>query len=83
MSSEPDPRPFTALLAAFADLRALADALDVPHGTVSAWKHRDSIPERHWRGIAKAAKNLSVRGVTYDALSRASSTKRNPKRAGA
>lgn len=83
MTSEPAPRPFSAILANFPDLRSAADRIGVPYATVAAWKHRDSIPEKHWRGVAKAAKILRVPGATYKHLSRAAAAKRNPGRAGA
>jgi hypothetical protein len=83
MTSDPADRPFYSLLANFPDLRSLSDRLGLPYATVAAWKRRDSIPERYWREIAKAARSLRVTGVSYDHLSRASAAKRNPRRAGA
>lgn len=37
-----------------------AAALDVPMGTVAAWKHRDSIPSEYWPDVVRVAAEIGV-----------------------
>ncbi len=48
--------------------RRVAAALQVPSGTVSAWKSRGSIPARVWPELIKHAQRDRVQGVTLEAL---------------
>lgn len=50
----------------------LAAALDVPVGTVSAWKSRGAIPHAYWRKIEAEARRRKIRDISYALLERIS-----------
>ena len=45
----------------------LARSLDRPVATVSAWKHRKSIPSKYWPQLIAHASSIGV-DLTYEAL---------------
>ncbi|WP_409567530.1 carph-isopro domain-containing protein [Methylobacterium sp. J-030] len=54
----------------------LAAALDVPVGTVSAWKSRGAIPHAYWRKIEAEARKRKIKSISYDLLERISPTRK-------
>lgn len=67
--NRPADPPVTALLNRFPNGAELSRVLGVSHAAVASWKHRGSVPERWWRALARAAAELQIEGVTYQALS--------------
>lgn len=63
-----DVSSFAEALSGFPDRTALASAMGVPYPTVVAWQRRDSIPQEYWRGLALAARDLGVKGITLQSL---------------
>ena len=58
----------TSIFVAFGGYAGLAAAIDVPLGTASAWKTRQSIPPEHWPAIVVAAGERAIPGVTIERL---------------
>lgn len=49
----------------------VADAADVTPQLVASWKHRDSIPPKHWRKICTAAQAEGHEWVTLEVFAKA------------
>jgi hypothetical protein len=56
------------LIDLFGGSSELARRINVPIPTVGAWKFRGSIPPEHFPQLVALAKELRIRGVTYEAL---------------
>lgn len=65
------PETFEDILALFPSLIGLSKVIGVPYGTIASWRSRGSIPERRWRSIEQASRQLGVKGVTYSRLAKA------------
>lgn len=48
--------------------RHLADVLDVPVGTVSAWRSRDILPPEYWSEVAAECAKRGNSEITVDRL---------------
>lgn len=72
-------KTFADIIDALGGSIALAEALDQPKGTVSAWKTRNSIPAEHWAEIVKLAGARGLPAITHEVLARlAPARKRAP-----
>ena len=56
------------LINSFGGSSELARRINVPIPTVGAWKHRGSVPPEHFPHLVALARELHIRGVTYEAL---------------
>jgi hypothetical protein len=62
---------FSEIVTRWPSLQTLANDMGgVPVTTVQSWRDRDSIPNRRWPCLIKAAKARGIRGVTYEKLAR-------------
>lgn len=52
---------------------ALARVIKVKEGLVRSWHSRDSIPEKHFLRVVKAAETCGFQGITYRLLTDMSS----------
>lgn len=49
----------------------VADAAEVTPQLVASWKHRDSIPPKHWRKICAAAQAVGHEWLTLEVFAKA------------
>ena len=61
----------TQIIALWGSLSEFAADLGVAYGTAKAMKRRGSIPARHWTRVITAAHKRNYRGVTLEALAKA------------
>ena len=61
-------RTFSNLIDELGGYLKLSEVLNLPRGTVSAMKTRNSIPPEHWPAIAREAERVGIEGVTLDSL---------------
>ena len=52
--------------------KLFATDIDVPETTASSWKQRHSIPAKYHAAIVVSAKARKLKGITYEALAKAS-----------
>lgn len=58
---------FSALVALWPPADLAAD-LGVKPGLPAVWKHRDSVPPEHWRGVVDSARRRRIAGITLELL---------------
>ena len=58
----------TDLINAFGGSSELARRINVPIPTVGAWKFRGSVPPEHYPDLVALAKELRIKGVTFESL---------------
>lgn len=61
---------YVDIIDGFGGTAALARALNLPLGTVAAWKSRNSIPSDHWAEIVDAADILDVEGISFEVFAK-------------
>jgi hypothetical protein len=67
-ASSEQTKTHAALLRRWPGFDAIATDLAIPYYTVTAWHHRNSVPERYWSALSQSAKHRGIRGPTYAAF---------------
>ena len=61
-------KTFADIIDAWPSQKALAEDRSVRPSLVAVWRHRNSIPPAHWKGLVEDARRRGIPGVTLDLL---------------